>query len=119
VRRREFERLVAEALESLPGPFKARLDNVAVLIEDWPSEELLDSLGMGPDETLMGYYEGTPLTEYGREYDMRLPDRILIFQGPIEEACRSRREIAEEVRKTVMHEVGHFFGLGEDQVEHL
>ena len=119
MRRREFERLVARALEALPEPFAAHLDNVIIIIEEWPRDELLRQMGMGPDETLMGYYEGTPLTEYGRDFGMQLPDRIFIFKGPIERLCNSREEVEEEIRKTVMHEVGHYFGLGEEELEHL
>ncbi len=119
MRRREFERLVAQALENLPEVFKERLEDVAVIIEDWPSQDLLDDLGMAEDETLMGYYEGTPLTDFGRDYSMRMPDRIYVFKGPIEEACDTPAQVEEEIRKTVMHEVGHFFGLSEDEVGHL
>ena len=119
MRRREFERLVARALESLPVPFQSRLDNVVVIVEDWPSPELLQDLEVDPDETLFGYYEGTPLTEYGRDAGAALPDRIYIYQGAIEEVCRTKAEIIEEVRKTVLHEVGHHFGLGEAELEHL
>ena len=119
MRRREFEGLVARALEELPAPFKAHLDNVVVLVEKWPSADLLEEMDVGPEDTLFGFYEGTPLTEYGRDYGMRLPDRIFIFQGPIEEVCETRQEMEEEVRKTVIHEVGHYFGLGEEELEHL
>ena len=86
---------------------------------------LLEQMGMDPEEeTLFGYYEGTPgpdYFKYGGSFDsgMTLPDRIFIYQGPIEDVCTSRAEIVEEVRKTVMHEVGHFFGLNEEEVEHL
>lgn len=109
-----------KALEALPEPFKAQLDNVVVQVEDWPEDDLLESLGMGPEETLFGYYEGSPLTEYGREAaGMRLPDRIYVFQKPIEEVCEDREEIVEEIQKTIMHEVGHHFGLNEEELEHL
>ena len=115
-----FEELVIQALEALPDAFKAHLDDVVVQVDRWPEDELLVSLGMDPEEdTLFGFYEGYPLTEYGRDRMTRLPDRIFIFQGPIEEVCRTTEEIVEEVRKTVVHEVGHFFGLDEDALEHL
>lgn len=119
MRRREFEQLVERAFESLPDRFKLLLDNVVVLIEDWPDSELLKNLGMEADETLFGLYEGDPLTSYGRDFGMTEPDRIHIFKGPLEEACDTADELIDEVRKTVLHEVGHFFGLNEDQVEHL
>ena len=119
MRRREFERLVEQAFESLPDQFKGLLDNVVVLIEDWPDAEMLKSLGMDDDETLFGLYEGDPLTSYGRDFGMTEPDRIYIFKGPLEEVCETPEELIDEVRKTVLHEVGHFFGLNEGQVEHL
>ena len=124
MRKREFERLVERALRAIPEPFQSHLDNVVIIVEEWPPEELLQRMGMEEDETLMGFYEGTPGTDYWRDggmFDggMTLPDRIYVFQGPIEEACGTREEMVEEVRKTVMHEVGHFFGLSEEEVEHL
>ena len=125
MRRREFERLVMRALGEIPEPFQSHLENVVIIVEDWPADELLEQMGMDPkEETLFGYYEGTPGTDhwrYGGSFDagMTLPDRIYVYQGPIEEVCASRAEMVEEVRKTVMHEVGHFFGLNEEEVEHL
>ena len=118
--RKAFEQLVIQALDALPDAFKTHLDDVVVLVEPWPEDDLLVSLGMDPEEeTLFGFYEGHPLTEYGRDSVTRLPDRIFVYQRPIEAVCDSPEEIVEEVRKTVMHEVGHFFGLDEDALEHL
>ncbi|MBX5489941.1 MAG: metallopeptidase family protein [Chloroflexi bacterium] len=108
-----FERLVREALRELPPTFARRLENVAILIADRPSPEQLRALGLAPGETLFGLYEGTPLAERGTGYHLALPDRITIFRQPIIEACGSSREIKEEVRLTVIHELGHFFGLGD------
>lgn len=117
MRRREFERMVDRALEGLPEAFRERLDNVVIVVEDHPSARLLRSLGMGPDELLFGFYEGTPLTEPGREYDFRVPDTITLYQRTFELACGTPEEIAEEVRKTVLHEIGHHFGLSEEELE--
>ncbi|HLI28199.1 MAG TPA: metallopeptidase family protein [Chloroflexota bacterium] len=111
-----FERLVREALRELPPAFARRLDNVAILIADRPSPEQLRALGLGPGETLFGLYEGTPLAERGTGYHLALPDRITIFREPIVEACRSSREIKEEVRLTVIHELGHYFGLSDAEL---
>jgi predicted Zn-dependent protease with MMP-like domain len=105
--RRRFERLVAKALASLPDEFKSRLENVVVLIEDEPPEDMPDTLGL---------YEGVPLTERTLD-DTCLPDRITLFKRSIEGACRTEDEIENEVRITVLHEVGHFFGLEEEQLE--
>jgi predicted Zn-dependent protease with MMP-like domain len=117
--RREFERLVEGVLESLPADFRARLENVEVEVQTRPSEEILDEMGVADDETLFGLYQGTPLTGRHEGELPRLPDRILIFQEPIEEACSSRREIEREVRRTVIHEVAHFFGIEEDRLRDL
>ena len=115
--RHAFEALVHEVLQELPQLFKDRLANVAVIVEDYPSNELLDRLEVPEDETLFGLYEGTPLTERGHFGDPLFPDRILIFQGPLEEEFDSEDEIREEVRITVMHEIAHFFGLNDDDLD--
>ena len=123
MRRRQFEDLVAQAFESLPEPFSALLDNVVVQVEDWPDRELLETLEMEADDLLFGLYEPGGFEAEGlvitTDPGMRLPDRILIFQRAIEAVCDTPAEITEEIRKTVLHEVGHHFGLDEGQVEHL
>lgn len=96
-----------KALAGLPEEFRSRLENVVVLIEEEPPEDMPETLGL---------YEGVPLTE--RSLDgITLPDRITLFKRPIERACRTEEEIEAEVRLTVLHEVGHFFGLEEAQME--
>ena len=115
--RRRFRRLVERALVGLPDDFRARLQNVAVIVEDRPSPALLRDLGLAEDDLLFGLYEGLPLTEWGRDDLLRIPDRIRIFQGPIEDACESDDEIVSEVRSTVLHEVGHHFGLSDEELE--
>jgi predicted Zn-dependent protease with MMP-like domain len=115
--RKSFEALVHAAIEELPQQFKDHLKNVAVIIEDYPSEELLDEMEMSEDETLFGLYDGVPLTERGH-FDVPLyPDRILIFQRPIEEACDTPEQIQEEVRITLIHEIAHFFGFDDESLE--
>ena len=114
--RERFEALVNEALSELPEEFRHRLQNEDISVEDEPSAEQLESVGMRADELLLGLYVGTPLTERGHDYGMVMPDRILLFQQDIEQVCRSNDEIAEEIRKTVVHEVAHFFGLEEDEI---
>jgi predicted Zn-dependent protease with MMP-like domain len=115
--RRRFQRLVDEALASLPKAFQDRLQNVAVIIEERPEPRLLRELGMDDDDLLFGLYEGLPLTEWGRDDVLRIPDRIRIFQAHIEEVCESDEEIIAEVRSTVLHEVGHHFGLSDAELE--
>lgn len=105
--RRRFESLVTRALTSLPEEFKSRLENVAVIIEEEPLQDMPDTMGL---------YEGIPLIHRSLE-DIGLPDQITIFKGPIERACSSEKEIEDEIRLTVLHEVGHYFGLDEAQLE--
>ncbi len=114
--REGFEKLVRQALAELPEAFRARLQNVEIAVEEEPTAEQLESVGLREDELLLGLYVGTPLTERSSDYGMVMPDRILLFQGDIEQVCASHEEIAEEVRKTVIHEVAHFFGLGEEDI---
>ena len=102
-----FRRLVGRALAGLPDEFLGWLENVVVVIENEPPDDMADTLGL---------YEGVPLTERSLD-DVLLPDRITLFKGPIERACGTPEEIEAEVRLTVLHEVGHFFGLEEWQLE--
>lgn len=115
--RRQFERVVAEALARLPEEFAARIDNVAVVVQDEPSTEDLQDAGLPPGEELFGLYVGVPLTDRS-EYHMVLPDRILIFQGPHERHFDDR-DLVEEVRRTVVHEVAHYFGIDDDRLDEL
>lgn len=114
-----FERLVAQALEDIPEPFSTRLENVAVVVEDRPSRKLLERLGMHPGETLLGLYDGIPLTARGESYNLVPPDRIIIFRLPILEACQTAEEVVSEVRRTVLHEVAHFYGIDDAELERM
>lgn len=109
---REFERLVEEALASLPPQFADLLENVAVVVEEEPSEDDLDALEDRDDE-LLGIFRGLPLTE--RRHDMLplLPAHVVIFRGPINRVTYTRRQAVREIRDTVIHELGHYFGLGD------
>jgi predicted Zn-dependent protease with MMP-like domain len=110
----EFERLVAEALDSLPERFADLLDNVVVVVEEEPSASDLDVLE-GHHHELLGLYRGTPMTR--RTYDsFRLPDQIAIFRGPILRVTRSPREAIQQIRQTVIHELGHYFGLSDEEM---
>src|SRR5262245_25450335 len=119
VRRREFEQLVAEALDGLPHRFRRSMRNIAVIVEAAPSRTLREAMGLWPDYTLLGLYHGVPLPERGHSYGNVLPDRIAIFQQPIEALCRTPEEIKNVVRETVIHEVGHYFGLDDARLEEL
>jgi predicted Zn-dependent protease with MMP-like domain len=113
----EFERVVGEALESLPQRFAEMVRNVVVAVEEEPSLEDLESLDEDDDAELLGIYRGVALTE--REYgDPLLPDEIAVFRGPINRVCRTRAQAVHEVRETVIHELGHYFGLADDDMPH-
>lgn len=117
--RRKFEALVLKALEGIPELIREHMENVDVVIEERPSDDQLTELGMEPDELLFGLYEGTPLIERGITVDPLLPDKITIFQEPLEEAYESDAEIAAEIQKTVVHEVAHHFGIDESRLKEL
>lgn len=110
--RAKFDAVVDEAVASLPHRFQQLMKNLVITVEDEPDEELLEE--METDE-LLGIYLGTPLTErvLGESY---LPDQILIFRGPLMRMCENRAELHTEIRITVVHEVGHFFGLSEEEI---
>jgi predicted Zn-dependent protease with MMP-like domain len=110
----EFEQVVEEALASLPDQFVELIRNVVVAVEDEPNEEDLEANG-GDEAELLGIYRGVALTERGGA-DPMLPDEIAIFRGPITRIARSRREAIREVRETVMHELGHYFGLEDEDL---
>ena len=117
--RRQFEALVEKALRRLPKRFKAKIENIAVVVEDWADDETLADVGIEPPDTLYGLYRGVDLTRRDSGYANVLPDTITIYQGPIEEDCADEREMADEVRATVIHELGHYFGLTDEEMEQL
>jgi predicted Zn-dependent protease with MMP-like domain len=116
VPREEFEALVEKALDDLPEELVVLLDNVAVTVEEEPTEEDMESVELDPEQDeLFGLYQGTPHTARGAFYDA-LPDRVVIYRGPILRACASRRQVIREIRDTVVHELGHHFGLEDDDM---
>lgn len=117
-RRLRFQRLVEQAVSTLPPDILVRLDNVDIVVEDEPSADQREG-GAEPDGELFGLYEGTPLTERGSSYSLTLPDRIVVFRGPLEREFVTPDEIAEQVRITVYHELAHHFGFDEDRIEEL
>jgi predicted Zn-dependent protease with MMP-like domain len=115
--RGRFREVVAEAIDALPEPFLKRLQNVEIVVEDEPPAALLREMGLDPrHDTLFGLYEGTPLSERSQSDCFLLPDRITLFYRPLIESCRTPRQLRREIRKTVIHEVAHFFGMDEDEV---
>ena len=117
--REAFSQLVEEALREIPRRFRAAMRNVAVVVEDEPPDHILEEMEIGPDDTLFGLYQGTPLTERGWGYGNALPDRISIYKGPIEDACETEDEIRDCVAETVIHEFGHYFGMSEEEIEEI
>ena len=117
--RSRFQRLVEEALREIPRRFRSAMQNVAVLVEDEPPPQILEEMEIEPPDSLFGLYQGTPLPDRGWGYGNALPDRISIYQGPIEEACEDDDEIRDCVAETVIHEFGHYFGMDEDQIEEI
>lgn len=115
--RKEFEALVERALRRLPRPFKDKIANVAVVVEDWADEETLADMGIEPPDTLYGLYRGVDLTRRDTSYGNVLPDTIHIYQGPIEEDCSDEEAMADLVLDVVTHEVGHYFGLDDETME--
>lgn len=117
--RKPFEKHVADALQSIPRRFRDAMQNIAIVVEDEPSRELLRSMDIEPPDTLLGLYQGTPLTERRWDYGNALPDRILIFQGPHERASEDEDDLVVAIAETLIHEIGHYFGMSEEQIEEI
>ena len=117
--RKAFERLVADALASIPRRFRAAMSNLAILVEDEPSADLLAEMEIEPPDTLLGLYQGVPLTERRWDYGNALPDRILLFQRPLERESEDENDLVVAIGETLIHEIGHYFGLSEEEIEQI
>jgi predicted Zn-dependent protease with MMP-like domain len=117
--RERFEWLVARAVDSLPEEFRTRLENIDVVVEDWPTHSQLAEVGLKDGRTLLGLYQGVPLTRRGGHYGLVPPDKITIFQKPIEAKCRDDTRITAEIQKVVRHEIAHHFGIGDGRLRQL
>ena len=117
--KQRFEKLVAEALASIPRRFRDAMSNIAIVVEDEPEPALLDEMEVEPDGTLLGLYQGVPLTERRWDYGNTLPDRILLFQGPLERESDDEDDLVVAIGETLIHEIGHYFGLSEDEIEEI
>jgi len=115
----EFERLVAEAIKLIPQRFRREMKNLALVVEEAPSAELLEEMEIEPPDSLYGLYQGTPLPERTWGFGNNLPDRITIYQQPIEEDCDDEDEMRAVIGETLIHEVGHYFGMSEEQIEEI
>jgi len=114
-----FEWLVARAIESLPEEFQERLENIDVVVADEPTRAQLRELGRKRGESLLGLYEGVPLTRRSHGYGFVIPDKVTIFQRPIESICKNDTQIIAEVQRVVRHEIAHHFGISDDRLRDL
>ena len=114
-----FERLVAEALEALPELFQEKLDNVEVVVEEWPDRETMRRAGVRHPADLLGIYHGVPQTKRTHDYGLVLPDKISIYRQPILMRCRTLEELRETIHRVVRHELAHHFGIGDDRLREL
>jgi predicted Zn-dependent protease with MMP-like domain len=113
-----FKSLVDEALESIPARFRDALQNIAIVIEQEPTPAQLESVGLDPaEDTLLGLYEGIPLTERGWAHGNTLPDKITLFQRVIEDESQDEDDLIVAIGETLIHEIGHYFGLSEEEIE--
>ncbi len=115
----EFERTVAEALDSLPDVFRERLDNVEVVVEDWPDRETLRQAGISQPAALLGFYHGVPLTQRSQGYNLVLPDKISIYRQPILLQCRTKAEARATIQHVVRHELAHHFGIDDNRLREI
>jgi predicted Zn-dependent protease with MMP-like domain len=119
VERHAFDALVADALSGIPPRFREALANLAIVVEREPSRGLLREMEIEPPDTLLGLYQGTPLTERRWDYGNVLPDRILLFQGPLERSSEDEDDLVVAIGETLIHEIGHYFGLSEEEIEDI
>jgi predicted Zn-dependent protease with MMP-like domain len=117
--RRKFEEIVVAVISGMPAEFTELLDNVDIIVEDWPSKNQLKSLRLRSRYSLLGLYEGTPRTERGQNYNLVLPDKITIFQRPLESQCRSVTSLKREIERTVKHEIAHHFGIDDERLSEI
>jgi predicted Zn-dependent protease with MMP-like domain len=117
--RQTFEHLVAQALNELPKEFQDKLDNVEVIVEDWPDRATLQLAGVRHPTSLLGFYHGIPQTKRTHNYGLVLPDKISIYQCPIEMRCRTPKEVRMTIHRVLRHELGHHFGLSDDRLREI
>jgi len=117
--REQFTELVEEALKEIPKRFRDEMKNVAVVVEDEPPAHVLEEMEIEPPDSLYGLYQGTPLPERSFSAPIQFPDRITLYQKPIEEDCEDEDEIRAVIGETLIHEVGHYFGLSEEEIEEI
>ena len=117
--RKEFEETVVAALKRLPKSIKGKMENVDVVVERRASQEVLNEMGLRSPSELLGLYQGVPYDRRGFYYGNVLPDKITLFQNPIESICQTKEEVKEKIKEVVIHEVGHYFGLDDEKLREL
>ena len=117
--RAEFIRIVRRSLRDVPPPFREHLEGIDIVVKRRPSAGDLEDAGLRPDESMYGFYRGIPLTERDSGYNLVAPDVIDIYQEPLEEDFEDVGELMKEIRATVLHELGHFFGIDDDRLDEL
>ncbi len=119
ISRQEFEQLVREAIAGIPLEFRRRLENVDFALEDGPTPDIRSQLRLGSSSELLGLYQGVPITRRGADYGNVLPDKITLYPETIAAACPDRTALKREIRRVVLHEVGHYFGLSDETLRRL
>jgi predicted Zn-dependent protease with MMP-like domain len=114
-----FEELVAEALDALPEEFRSSMNNVEVVVQDWPNLETMRQAGVSRPSQLLGFYHGVPLTERGHNYYLVLPDKISIYRQPILMHCRTPKEVRQTIHRVLRHEVAHHFGIDDEHLHEI
>ena len=116
----EFEQAVARSIELLPEEFRDRMENISVVVQDYPDRHQMNKLGIKDNRTLLGLYEGVPLTKRSTHYGMTTPDKITIFRLPIEIRCRNLGlDITTEIARVVQHEIAHHFGISDNRLQQI
>jgi predicted Zn-dependent protease with MMP-like domain len=114
-----FERLVAHALDELPAEFREKLDNVEIVVEDWPDRETLRLAGVHHPAQLLGFYHGVPQAKRTHSYGLILPDKISIYQRPIEMRCHTMAQVKATVEHVLRHEIAHHFGISDERLREI
>lgn len=117
--RKSFEQLVEKAYNSIPEEFKSKLDNIVFRVEDYPTKDDIEKLKIRRDTMLLGLYRGVPLPKRSVWQGAGMPDEIVIYQKDIERICRNEREVEEKVNEVIVHEIGHYFGLSDNEIYEL
>ncbi len=115
----EFDAMVSNAMDELPQKYIAGLQNVVITFDDLPTEEQRRRQNLQAWQTLFGLYEGIPRTQRGNNYNLVLPDKITLFKGPLEQASNDKKQLQENIKRTLWHEIAHYYGLGHDRIHGL